>query len=73
MKRSDFIKLSALAGLGLGMESFVRRGKTHILTLSFDDGFKKLFYRIAEIYAEYDNYLQANCGYTSNVNVYESC
>jgi len=53
MKRSDFIKLSALTGLGLGLESFVSRKKTHILTLSFDDGFKKSFYRIAEIHAEY--------------------
>ena len=53
MKRSDFIKLSALTGLGLGLESFVGREKTHVLTLSFDDGFKKSFYRIAEIHAEY--------------------
>lgn len=53
MNRSEFIRASALAGLGLGLEVFTKRRKTHMLTLSFDDGFKKSFYRIAEIHAEY--------------------
>jgi peptidoglycan/xylan/chitin deacetylase (PgdA/CDA1 family) len=39
--------------LGLGFEKFSIRGKTHILTLSFDDGFKKSFYRIADIHEGY--------------------
>jgi peptidoglycan/xylan/chitin deacetylase (PgdA/CDA1 family) len=45
--------MSALAGLGLGLGSFTGRGKSHILTLSFDDGFKKSFYKIADIHSEY--------------------
>ncbi len=56
MKRITFIKTSALAGLGLGFSGFKfhhLHGKTHILTLSFDDGFKKSFYRIADIHESY--------------------
>jgi peptidoglycan/xylan/chitin deacetylase (PgdA/CDA1 family) len=53
MNRIEFIKVSALAGMGFGLGSFTSRGKSHILTLSFDDGFKKSFYRTAEIYSEY--------------------
>jgi len=53
MNRIEFIKISTLAGLGFGMGGCTGRSKSHILTLSFDDGFKKSFYRIAEIYAEY--------------------
>jgi len=39
-------------GLGLG-GSICAKGKTHILTLSFDDGFKKSFYRLAEMHENY--------------------
>ena len=39
--------------MGLGLQSFIEKRKTHILTLSFDDGFKKSFYKIAEIHEEY--------------------
>ena len=53
MKRRKFINITALATLGLGFEAFTLQGKTHILTLSFDDGFRKSFYRIAEIQEEY--------------------
>ena len=53
MKRRNFIETAALLSLGLGMESFIEKRKTHILTLSFDDGFKKSFYKIAEIHEEY--------------------
>lgn len=53
MQRRNFIKISALAGLGLGFKSFTEAGKTHILTLSFDDGFKKSFYKIADIHEKY--------------------
>jgi peptidoglycan/xylan/chitin deacetylase (PgdA/CDA1 family) len=31
----------------------LRRNKTHIVSLSFDDGFKKSFYEVAEIYEEF--------------------
>lgn len=53
MKRRTFVNKTALAGLGLTLGSFTQSGKTHLLTLSFDDGFKKSFYRIAEIHEEY--------------------
>ncbi|MEN8194638.1 MAG: polysaccharide deacetylase family protein [Bacteroidota bacterium] len=53
MKRRYFIKASTLAALGLGLGGCTRTGITHILTLSFDDGFKKSFYKIAEIHKEY--------------------
>ena len=39
--------------LGLGLSETFDRSKTHILTLSFDDGFKKSFYKVAEIYKEH--------------------
>ena len=61
MNRRDFIKSTGLITLGVGLYSFAEaglhrlfaEGKTHILTLSFDDGFKKSFYRTAEIHEEY--------------------
>ncbi len=53
MKRRNFIRTSGLATLGLSLANFSHVEKTHILTLSFDDGFKKSFYRIAEIHEKY--------------------
>ena len=53
MQRNTFLKLTALGGLALGMGGCGDPAKTHILTLSFDDGFKKSFYRIAEIHESY--------------------
>lgn len=56
MKRRHFIgtSLSALASFSLGSGSLINDpGKTHYLSLSFDDGFKKSFYRIAEIHENY--------------------
>jgi peptidoglycan/xylan/chitin deacetylase (PgdA/CDA1 family) len=53
MKRRSFLKTSLLGTVGLGLSSSVQPHKTHILTLSFDDGFKKSFYKIAEIYEEH--------------------
>lgn len=35
-------------------KSVVAAGNTHALTLSFDDGFRKSFYKIAEIHETYD-------------------
>jgi len=37
----------------MGAGAWMPPGKTHLLTLSFDDGFKKSFYRIAEIHEHY--------------------
>lgn len=53
MKRRKFIKSTALAGLAIGLGACYGKSKTHILTLSFDDGFKNSFYRIADIHEEY--------------------
>ena len=50
MDRRSFIKTSSYGSL-LVASGFVRPFDTsHILTLSFDDGFKKSFYKIAELY-----------------------
>jgi len=53
MNRRNFIQLSALASLSISFTSIFRSGITHILTLSFDDGFKISFYKIAEIHENY--------------------
>ena len=52
MDRRLFIKTTLIGNLALSTTAF-KTGKTHILTLSFDDGFKKSFYRIADIYEEF--------------------
>lgn len=53
MNRRNFLETSALFAAGVGMERFLVQHKTHILSLSFDDGFKKSFYKIAAIHEEY--------------------
>jgi len=53
MKRRSFLKTSLLGTVGLGLGACARPEKTHILTLSFDDGFKKSFYKIADIYEDH--------------------
>lgn len=54
INRRKFIQLSALATTGLATSNFTfPSSKSHILSLSFDDGFKKSFYRIAEIHENY--------------------
>ncbi len=39
--------------MAMGLGSSFLASTSHMLTLSFDDGFKKSFYRIAEIYEQY--------------------
>lgn len=53
MKRRSFIKTSLLGSLVIALGACTQSQKTHILTLSFDDGFKKSFYKIADIYEEH--------------------
>lgn len=53
MKRRKFIKSTAIGSLFLGMGCQLDPAKTHILSFSFDDGFKKSFYRAAEIHENY--------------------
>jgi len=50
MDRRYFIKSTALSGIALGLGRVETLIKSHILTLSFDDGFKKSFYRVADIF-----------------------
>jgi peptidoglycan/xylan/chitin deacetylase (PgdA/CDA1 family) len=54
MERRSFIKTSVIAGLSISLSRITVERKTHILTLSFDDGFKKSFYQTAEIYERYN-------------------
>ena len=56
MNRRNFIKSSIAVAGGIGLSSMgipLPANKTHALSLSFDDGFKKSFYRIAEIHENY--------------------
>jgi len=50
MDRRTFIKSTVISSIAFGVSGFTGMGKTHILTLSFDDGFKNSFYKIADIY-----------------------
>jgi len=53
MERRDFIKTTAIAGLALSIPGCYKQHKTHILTLSWDDGFRKSFHKIADIHERY--------------------
>ncbi|MSO23301.1 MAG: hypothetical protein EXQ58_08630, partial [Acidobacteria bacterium] len=55
MKRREFIGAlgTALAATSIPQASATASGKLHIVTLSFDDGFKKSFLRTAEIYEKF--------------------
>ncbi|MEO0468345.1 MAG: polysaccharide deacetylase family protein [Bacteroidota bacterium] len=54
MKRRKFLQDTAMASMALGLPSQWFDAKTtHILSLSFDDGFKKSFYKVAEIHENY--------------------
>lgn len=50
MDRRIFIKSSALGFAALGLGAIGATEKKHIITLSFDDGFKQSFYKIADIF-----------------------
>ena len=50
MNRRTFIKTTAISGITYGVSGYTYKPKTHILTLSFDDGFKNSFYKVADIY-----------------------
>lgn len=39
--------------MAVGVGNCMEREKSHILTLSFDDGFKKSFYKVADIHEEF--------------------
>jgi peptidoglycan/xylan/chitin deacetylase (PgdA/CDA1 family) len=52
MRRGSFIKTGIIGGVAVVMGGCSQAVKTHILTLSFDDGMKKSFHRIADIFEE---------------------
>jgi len=53
LTRRSFIKTTAISSIAFGFSPFTGIEKTHILTLSFDDGFKKSFYKVADIYEKH--------------------
>lgn len=55
MDRRTFLQHSSMAALaaGLGVSCSKRVLKSHVLSLSFDDGFRKSFYQVADIHEEF--------------------
>lgn len=53
MQRRRFIKTTTASSIALALGGLSNISKTHYISFSFDDGFKKSFYRIAEIHQEY--------------------
>lgn len=53
MNRRSFLKTTALGSIAAGLGSCGPKEKTHILTLSFDDGFRHSFFNIANIYSSF--------------------
>ena len=53
MQRRSFVRTAMLGSVAVTLGSFLPVKKTHLLTLSFDDGFKKSFYKIADIHEKY--------------------
>jgi peptidoglycan/xylan/chitin deacetylase (PgdA/CDA1 family) len=53
MRRRDFIASTSLGSMAIGLGIWPKISKSHLLTFSFDDGFKKSFYKIADIYEKY--------------------
>lgn len=53
MERRYFIRTASMAALAVSLGACYRNQKTHVLTLSWDDGFKKSFHKIAEIHERY--------------------
>jgi peptidoglycan/xylan/chitin deacetylase (PgdA/CDA1 family) len=53
MRRRTFVQTAALSCLAAGFGGCPRAKKTHLITLSFDDGFKRSFHGIADIHETY--------------------
>ena len=53
MNRRSFLSDTVVYSSLFGLNWKLPLSKTHLLTFSFDDGFKKSFYRAAEIHEEY--------------------
>jgi peptidoglycan/xylan/chitin deacetylase (PgdA/CDA1 family) len=54
MERRSFIKTTVLGSMAARFVDISPTSKTHILTLSFDDGFKKSFHQTADIFERYN-------------------
>lgn len=54
MRRRSFIRTSIMGGLAVTVGGCSEVRKSHIITLSFDDGMKKSFYKIADIFEEHN-------------------
>jgi peptidoglycan/xylan/chitin deacetylase (PgdA/CDA1 family) len=52
MQRRNFIKSIIIGSLAVNFSSCAGKEKTHLISLSFDDGYKKSFYKIADIYED---------------------
>jgi len=50
MDRRNFIKSTALTSIALGLGKGQTSTKSHVLTFSFDDGFKQSFHQVADIF-----------------------
>jgi peptidoglycan/xylan/chitin deacetylase (PgdA/CDA1 family) len=50
MQRRSFIKATSVGSLAFVFVRYHSKNKSHILTLSFDDGMKKSFHQIADIF-----------------------
>lgn len=54
MKRSDFLKIAGSMAMVMPFDGKAQeKPKTHIVSLSFDDGFRKSFIKTAEIYERF--------------------
>lgn len=74
MNRRTFIKGSGLAAAGLigGVHLIKSKpAKTHLFSLSFDDGFEKSFIKTAEIYEKYDLSACFNIIATAHLNTFQ--
>jgi peptidoglycan/xylan/chitin deacetylase (PgdA/CDA1 family) len=53
MNRRSFVKTAVAGAIATGFSGSTSGQKSHILTLSFDDGFKKSFHELADIHEKY--------------------
>jgi peptidoglycan/xylan/chitin deacetylase (PgdA/CDA1 family) len=54
MQRRSFIKTTIAGSMAFGLAGCLPKEKTHILTLSFDDGFRRSFHQTADIFEKYN-------------------
>ena len=72
MIRRDFIKTLGVVSLSSSLGHLHSEGKTHIISFSFDDGFKKSFKRVAEIHENYGSKACLNVIATAHLPGFEA-